>query len=263
MHPPVARGRAANLERHPLRQRAGERRRRSRDAPSPTSTTITSRRTREPPTRSTSSTTANVAAAAAIRPTVLFLTCDAFGVLPPLARLTPEQALYHFLSGYTAKVAGTEAGRDGAGGDVQHLLRGPVPAAAPGTLRRHAQGTPAQARAPVWLVNTGWSGGPPGEGNRIRLSYTRAMVRAILNGSLTHGSFLADPVFGLMVPQSCPGVPAEVLRPRRELEEPWRVRQQGASPRGPVPGQFQALRGAGVRKRAAGGAPDLRASGTW
>jgi phosphoenolpyruvate carboxykinase (ATP) len=151
---------------------------------------------------------------------ILFLTCDAFGVLPPLARLTPDQALYHFLSGYTAKVAGTEAGVTEPQATFSTCFAAPFLPLHPARyadmlkdrLRRHG--------SQVWLVNTGWLGGPPGQGNRIRLSYTRAMVRAILNRGLAHAAFTPDSMFGLPVPQNCPGVPAELLRPRELWKNP-------------------------------------------
>jgi phosphoenolpyruvate carboxykinase (ATP) len=145
---------------------------------------------------------------------VVFLTADAFGVLPPIARLTPEQAMYHFLSGYTAKVAGTERGVTepsvtfSAGFGAPFLPRhASVYAGMLGErLREHA--------AAVWLVNTGWSGGAYGTGSRMKLPHTRAMVHAALGGKLTGTKFETDPVFGLSVPTSVPGVPSEVLKPR-------------------------------------------------
>ncbi len=146
--------------------------------------------------------------------TILFLTCDAFGVLPPLSRLTPEQALYHFLSGYTAKVAGTERGVTEPEATFSTCFAAPFlplhPTRYAGLLheRLRAHG------ATVWLVNTGWTGGAYGQGRRMPLPLTRALVRAALEGSLSGVSYFTDPVFGLAVPQACPGVPAEVLRPR-------------------------------------------------
>ena len=146
---------------------------------------------------------------------VIFLTADAFGVLPPIARLTPEQAMYHFLSGYTAKVAGTERG---LGKEPQATFSAgfggpflPRPAAAYASLlgeklRRH--------QAPCWLVNTGWVGGPFGVGQRMKLAYTRAMLNAALSGELKDVPMLPHPVFKVLVPQSCPGVPASILDAR-------------------------------------------------
>jgi len=145
---------------------------------------------------------------------VVFLTADAFGVLPPIARLTPQQAMYYFLSGYTAKVAGTERGVtepqatfSAAFGAVFLVWHPTKYAELLGErLREHGSN--------VWLVNTGWSGGPYGVGKRMKLSYTRAMVRAALSGALDGIALRTDQSFGLHVPTSVPGIPAEVLDPR-------------------------------------------------
>jgi len=151
---------------------------------------------------------------------VVFLTADAFGVLPPIARLTPEQAMYYFLSGYTAKVAGTERGVTepqatfsacfGAVFLVWHPTKYSEMLGA--LLREHG--------SQVWLVNTGWSGGPYGVGKRMKLSYTRAMVRAALGGAIDGTEYQADPVFGLQIPQWIPDVPGEVLDPRGTWANP-------------------------------------------
>jgi phosphoenolpyruvate carboxykinase (ATP) len=145
--------------------------------------------------------------------TILFLTCDAFGVLPPLSRLTPEQALYHFLSGYTAKVAGTEAGVQAPEATFSTCFAAPFLPLPPARyaellaerLRRHG--------SQVWLVNTGWIGGPFGRGQRVPLAHTRALVRAVLAGALDSVAFAAEPYFGLLTPESCPDVPMALLRP--------------------------------------------------
>ncbi len=146
--------------------------------------------------------------------TVLFLACDAFGVLPPLSCLSPEQALYHFLSGYTAKVAGTEQGVTEPQATFSTCFASPFIPLFPGRyaemLRRRLTAHGSQ----VWLVNTGWTGGPPGVGSRFKLAHTRAMVQAILSGALAGVPMVPDPVFGVNVPCTCPGVPPEVLRPR-------------------------------------------------
>jgi phosphoenolpyruvate carboxykinase (ATP) len=144
---------------------------------------------------------------------LLLLVCDAFGVLPPVARLTPEQTMYHFVSGYTAKVAGTEMGVRqpeatfsacfGAAFLVWHPTRYAEMLAQ--RLRDH--------RAQAWLLNTGWTGGGYGVGTRIALSSTRAIVDAIHTGALDQCSFREDPLFGLSVPTRVPGVPAELLAP--------------------------------------------------
>src|SRR4051794_35170762 len=146
---------------------------------------------------------------------IVFLPADAFGVLPPVARLTPEQAMYHFLSGYTAKVAGTERGLGNEPEAVFSTCFGaPFMTLPP---RRYADLLGAKLRvhrASAWLVNTGWTGGPSGKGRRISLSHTRALVDAIMTGALRHTPFETDPIFGLEYPESCPGVPRELLNPR-------------------------------------------------
>ena len=146
---------------------------------------------------------------------VIFLTADAFGVLPPIAKLTPDQAMYYFLSGYTAKVAGTERGVKepqptfSACFGAAFLVWQPIKYAKMlgDLLRRH--------KANVWLINTGWSGGPPGTGKRINLEYTRAIVNAALTGQLDKVKTQTDPVFGLAVPTEIKGVPSKVLNPRQ------------------------------------------------
>jgi phosphoenolpyruvate carboxykinase (ATP) len=151
---------------------------------------------------------------------VVFLTCDAFGVLPPISRLSEEQAMYHFLSGYTAKVAGTERGVTEPKVTFSTCFGSPFLPLHPRVyagmlgekLRRHG--------ARVWLINTGWTGGPYGIGQRIKLGYTRQMVSAALAGALDRSPTWTDPIFGLAVPAAVPGVPDGVLRPR----DNWRVK---------------------------------------
>ena len=145
---------------------------------------------------------------------VVFLTADAFGVLPPIAKLTPEQAMYYFLSGYTAKVAGTERGVTepqatfSACFGAVFLVWHPTKYASMLGDLLHTH------RAQVWLVNTGWSGGAYGVGSRMKLSHTRAMIRALLDGSLHAEQTVVDPIFGLHMPTHIDGVPSEVLNPR-------------------------------------------------
>lgn len=145
---------------------------------------------------------------------IFFLTADAFGVLPPISRLTREQAMYHFMSGYTAKVAGTEMGVTepqttfSAGFGAAFLPLHPAKYAE--LLGKKLDGTDIN----VWLVNTGWSGGSYGVGNRMKLSYTRAMITAAMNGDLNNVEFTTQPIFELAVPTSCPGVPSEILNPK-------------------------------------------------
>jgi phosphoenolpyruvate carboxykinase (ATP) len=145
---------------------------------------------------------------------IVFLTCDATGVLPPISRLTPEQAMFHFLNGYTAKVAGTEAGITEPTLTFSTCFGAPFlplrPQAYADLLGHKIQ----HHHVRVWLVNTGWTGGGYGVGTRMKLSYTRAMLRAAFDGSLDEVTYTSHDVFGLAMPDSCPGVPSEVLHPR-------------------------------------------------
>jgi phosphoenolpyruvate carboxykinase (ATP) len=147
--------------------------------------------------------------------TIIMLTADAFGILPPVAHLTPEQAMYHFLSGYTAKVAGTERGVTEPQATFSTCFGAPFMALNPIVYARLLGEKLARHQTDAWLINTGWSGGPYGVGNRIRLGYTRAIVHAVLGGLLTGVAKRQDPVFGFLVPEECPGVPPELLDPRR------------------------------------------------
>jgi len=150
---------------------------------------------------------------------ILFLTADAFGVLPPVARLTTAQAMYHFLSGYTAKVAGTERGVKEPQATFSACFGAPFMALNPVVYAGLLGEKIAHHDAGVWLINTGWSGGPYGTGERIKLAYTRAMVRGVLSGALDQGAMAKDPVFGLEVPETCPDVPPDVLQPRRTWKD--------------------------------------------
>ncbi|MFM8805457.1 MAG: phosphoenolpyruvate carboxykinase (ATP), partial [Planctomycetia bacterium] len=145
---------------------------------------------------------------------VIFLACDAFGVLPPVSRLTPAQAMYHFMSGYTAKVAGTEMGVNEPQATFSPCFGGPFlvwhPMKYAGLLAEKIE----RHRVNVWLVNTGWSGGAYGLGTRMKLPLTRAIVDAIHAGRLRDAPSAADPVFGVAAITRCPGVPPEVLMPR-------------------------------------------------
>ena len=145
---------------------------------------------------------------------IIMLTADAFGVLPPVARLTPEQAMYHFLSGYTAKVAGTEKGIKEPEATFSTCFGAPFMVLHPGVYADLLGKKMAQHDAACWLINTGWSGGAYGVGKRMKIGYTRAMIRAILSGELAKIETTTDPIFGVNVPVSCPDVPAEVLQPR-------------------------------------------------
>jgi phosphoenolpyruvate carboxykinase (ATP) len=146
---------------------------------------------------------------------VFFLTADASGVLPPLARLTPDQAMYYFLSGYTSKLAGTEKGLSAEPQATFSTCFGaPFLPLRPMRYARLLGEKIQKHRTKVWLINTGWTGGPYGIGNRIELPFTRAMVRAALTHRLDHIPTRIDPYFGLAVPIECPDVPSEVLDPR-------------------------------------------------
>lgn len=144
---------------------------------------------------------------------IFFLTCDAFGVLPPVSKLTPGQAAYHFISGYTAKVAGTEAGIHEPVPSFSACFGEPFMPLHPTVYGEMLSKKMTDANVKVWLINTGWSGGPYGVGSRIKLKYTRAMISAILEGQLENVDFKVHPIFGLHMPASCPGVPAETLDP--------------------------------------------------
>jgi phosphoenolpyruvate carboxykinase (ATP) len=145
---------------------------------------------------------------------IIMLTADAFGVLPPVAKLTPEQAMYHFLSGYTAKIAGTEKGVTEPSATFSACFGAPFMVLSPAVYARLLGEKIARHGVNVWLVNTGWSGGPYGVGARMKISFTRAMVRAALDGSLAAVATAPHPVFGVHVPKECPGVPSNVLDPR-------------------------------------------------
>jgi phosphoenolpyruvate carboxykinase (ATP) len=151
---------------------------------------------------------------------VIFLTADAFGVLPPISRLTPEQAMYHFLSGYTAKVAGTERGVTEPKATFSACFGAPFLPRHPGVYAEMLGERLRSGGANVWLVNTGWSGGGYGVGSRMKLWYTRAMIAAALDGTLGRADFTEDPVFGLSVPTEVPHVPAGVLSPRDTWADP-------------------------------------------
>jgi phosphoenolpyruvate carboxykinase (ATP) len=150
---------------------------------------------------------------------IIMLTADAFGVLPPVSRLSPEQAMYHFLSGYTAKVAGTEKGVKEPEATFSTCFGAPFMVLHPGVYADLLGKKMAEHKANCWLVNTGWSGGPYGEGQRMKIAYTRAMIRAILNGTLASVETQPDPIFGLGIPVSCPDVPTEVLTPRNTWKD--------------------------------------------
>ena len=145
---------------------------------------------------------------------VVFLTADAFGVLPPISKLTREQAAYHFISGYTAKLAGTEIGVMEPSATFSACFGAPFLPRHPGEYAHMLVDQLEKTDVPVWLVNTGWTGGPYGVGHRMVISHTRNMVRAAINGELDGVETVIDPIFRVEVPVSVPGVPDEVLIPR-------------------------------------------------
>lgn len=145
---------------------------------------------------------------------IFFLTCDAFGVLPPISRLDPGQAMYQFISGYTAKVAGTETGITEPKPTFSTCFGAPFLPLHPGRYASMLGEKMRKHKVNVWLINTGWTGGPHGVGHRMKLGYTRAMITAALEGKLDTVEFTTDPVFGFEIPASCPGVPSEVLIPK-------------------------------------------------
>jgi phosphoenolpyruvate carboxykinase (ATP) len=144
---------------------------------------------------------------------IFFLTCDAYGVLPPISKLNPAQAMYHFISGYTAKVAGTETGITEPQSVFSACFGAPFLPLHPTRYATMLGIKMKEKKVNIWLVNTGWSGGPYGEGSRIKLKYTRAMISAALTGELDKRSFTIHPVFGTSIPASCPGIPSEMLDP--------------------------------------------------
>jgi phosphoenolpyruvate carboxykinase (ATP) len=145
---------------------------------------------------------------------VIFLTCDAFGVLPPVSSLSPAQAMYHFISGYTAKVAGTEIGVKEPSATFSPCFGGPFLVWHPNKYAELLAAKMKQHKSRVWLVNTGWSGGSHGIGKRIKLAHTRTIIDAIHSGALADAKTQRDPSFGFQVVAACPGVPAEILWPR-------------------------------------------------
>jgi len=157
---------------------------------------------------------------------IIFLTADAFGVMPPISKLTPEQTMYHFLSGYTAKVAGTEKGITEPQATFSACFGAPFMAHHPTVYSRLLGEKIAKHGVNCWLVNTGWSGGPYGVGSRMKIAYTRAMVNAALNGKLDGVKYTTDPIFGVEVPTSCPDVPGEILIPRNTWDDEAAYDQQ-------------------------------------
>ena len=149
---------------------------------------------------------------------IFFLTADACGVFPPISRLTPAQAMYQFISGYTAKVAGTEAGVKEPKSTFSACFGAPFLPLHPGQYAEMLGKKMVESDVKVWLINTGWSGGCYGVGSRIKLAYTRAMITAALNGDLDNVEYEQMPIFGFDIPKNCPGVPSEILNPKNTWE---------------------------------------------
>ncbi len=150
---------------------------------------------------------------------VIFLTCDAFGVLPPISRLTSAQAAYHFISGYTAKVAGTEIGVTEPQATFSACFGEPFMPMHPGVYADLLSSKMAEHGSTAWLINTGWSGGAYGVGSRMKIKYTRAMLNAAMDGALDDVEYVTDARFGFEIPKSCPGVPSEVLIPKQTWDD--------------------------------------------
>ena len=151
---------------------------------------------------------------------IIFLTCDAFGVLPPVSKLNSAQAMYHFISGYTAKVAGTEVGVKDPEATFSACFGAAFLAWHPTKYAELLAEKMLTHGSSAWLVNTGWSGGAFGVGSRISLEYTRAIIDSIHNGTLATADYVTDPIFGLTVPKSCIGVPGRLLQPRGTWDDP-------------------------------------------
>lgn len=151
---------------------------------------------------------------------VFMLTCDAFGVLPPIAKLTPEAAAYHFINGYTAKVAGTERGIKEPEAVFSACFGAPFMAHFPKVYAELFQKKVREHKVSCWLVNTGWSGGPYGVGSRMKISWTRALLHAALDGSLEGAEYVKDPIFNLMIPKNVPQIPPAILYPRNAWKDP-------------------------------------------
>lgn len=150
---------------------------------------------------------------------IIFLTCDAFGVLPPVSKLTPEQASYHFISGYTAKVAGTEMGVTEPQATFSACFGAAFMMWHPNKYAELLAAKIKDHKVNAWLINTGWTGGPHGVGSRMKLKYTRAMIDAIHHGDFESVDFVEDTEFGFQIPTSCPNVPSEVLIPKNTWED--------------------------------------------
>jgi phosphoenolpyruvate carboxykinase (ATP) len=184
---------------------------------------------------------------------VVMLTADAFGVLPPIARLSPAAAMYHFLSGYTAKVAGTERGVTEPKATFSTCFGAPFMVWEPNVYARLLGERISERDVKVWLVNTGWTGGPYGVGRRMRIAHTRAMITAALAGALDDVPYDVDPIFNLQVPRQCPDVSAEVLTPRATWQDQAAYDEQAK--------KLATMFADNFRHFEASAAPDVKAAG--
>jgi len=183
---------------------------------------------------------------------IIFLSADSFGVMPPIARLTTEQAMYYFLSGYTSKLAGTEAGVTTPEATFSACFGAAFLPLRPGEYANLLRERIEKHRVRCYLFNTGWTGGPYGVGERININYTRAMVRAAISGALEGVEMVTDPVFGLQVPTSCPDVPSELLIPRNTWADKDAYDQQAARLAGDFKKNFEQFTLVGEDVRQAG-----------
>jgi phosphoenolpyruvate carboxykinase (ATP) len=184
---------------------------------------------------------------------IFFLTCDAYGVLPPISRLTPAQAMYQFISGYTAKIAGTETGITEPKATFSACFGAPFIPLHPARYASMLGERIRAAGASVWLVNTGWTGGPYGQGERIPLHLTRSMIQAALRGALDHVAYSRHPIFGIDMVQKCPGVPSALLYPRSTWKDPKAYDEQA--------GKLAALFMGNFKKYEAGVSAEIKAAG--
>ncbi len=173
---------------------------------------------------------------------IVMLTADAFGVLPPIARLSPAGAMYHFLSGYTAKVAGTEKGVTEPKATFSTCFGAPFMVLHPTVYAKFLGERIARHNVRVWLVNTGWTGGPYGVGTRMKIAHTRAMIRAALSGELDSVPYETDPIFNLDVPQTLPGRARRGPEAPQHLARSGRLRRAGEEARAHVRRQLQDVR---------------------
>ncbi|RWZ54848.1 phosphoenolpyruvate carboxykinase (ATP) [Halobacillus fulvus] len=183
---------------------------------------------------------------------IIFLTADATGVLPPISKLTKEQAMYHFLSGYTSKLAGTERGITEPQATFSACFGSPFLPLAPSAYAEMLGQKIDEYETDVYLVNTGWTGGSYHEGSRMKLSYTRAMIHAALQGEFRDVEFYTDPVFGLHIPTQCPGVPNDVLIPRKTWNDPEQYDQKAMELADQFHQNFEKFKYAGEHIRKAG-----------